>query len=103
MNNDTRTRAEATPCVFPECNGDTHDEFEMESRWDHTLTQSEFDNGLIEARATVRAGVVTADVTLQGFYFDAPSSELREVADRYEAFPAWLRSLADRMDSHTNK
>ena len=100
---DTRRPAEFTECEFPKCSGDGHDENAPKSNWSHNLHADKFDVGLITADVLVTGGAAFAEVYLDGHYTDAPAEELRAAADRYESFPAWLRTLADQIDAHNSK
>ena len=96
---ETRSAAESTDCGFPNCSGYGHDGNAPESEWSHNLHSSKFDDGLIATDVLVRGGTALGEVDLAGYYTDAPADELRAAADKYEAFPALLRSMADQIDA----
>ena len=102
MNSTTypRSVAELTKCEFPNCTGDGHEDNVAPSQWLHNLSPDSFDNGLITGDIYIVGGVAMGEVDLAGSYTESPSDELRAAADKYEAFPTWLRSLADKIDAH---
>ena len=100
---DTGTAAQLTKCEFPNRAGDGHDEYAPKSDWSHNLHADKFDDGLITAEVLVIGDAAFAEVYLEGFYTDAPAEELRAAADKYESFPASLRTLADQVDARNLK
>ena len=96
---ETRTAAESTDCGFSNCSGNGHDDCAPKSDWSHDLYSEKFDDGLVTTGILVRDGAALGAVDLSGYYTDAPADELRAAAEKYEAFPALLRSMADQIDA----
>jgi hypothetical protein len=95
----TRTAAEMTKCDYPKCDGFGHEDCLPEPKWTHNLTAASFDDGIITGQINVVGGTAEGYVDLAGWYGEASSAELRTAADKYEAFPEWMRSLADQIDA----
>jgi hypothetical protein len=90
--------AMATPCDFAGCTGFGHEHIVPVSEWTHDA-DSTFDGGIITVTHSRGSGREhSASIYFEGSG-DMTASELRHDADKYEAFPAWLRSMADRLDA----
>lgn len=90
--------AQNTPCNIANCNGWQHEEGVMPSEWSHEVVSDAFDGGTVSAAAVITKGNVTGYLDYQACG-DMTAADFRAEADTYEAFPAWLRSMADRMDA----
>jgi len=90
--------ARATPCDFDGCNGVRHEYGTDQSEWSHTVVAEEFDGGIIDVTITGTATGFTGDIYFGG-NGDMTSDDFRQAATQYEAFPAWLRGHADRLDA----
>ena len=91
--------AQNTPCGIEGCNGWQHEDGVAPSAWTHEVVKEGFD------RKNVTASVWIAEDGKANGYIDyeangdMTAAEFRAEADTYEAFPAWLRSMADRIDT----
>ena len=92
------TAARNTPCKYAECTGDGHEHVLPESDWSHEAVNSSFDGGIVLSSISDRLGTFTGDISFEGSG-EMTAAEFRDAADTYEAFPAWLRSMADRLDA----
>lgn len=92
--------AMATPCAFEGCAGIGHDNSPDPAEWRHEVVTEEFDDGIVQADISA---FTSGDRVMGAIHFNGDgemtAAEFRAAADNYEAFPAWLRSLADRMDA----
>ncbi|TFC94038.1 hypothetical protein E3T28_15900 [Cryobacterium sinapicolor] len=89
------------PCEFEGCTRRYHDPLQTRAEWRHEVyVAADFDGGTVEAALSVfsdgRPPVGDIHAGADGDLMTA--AEFRKAADNYEAFPAWLRSLADRLD-----
>ena len=92
------TAAQNTPCKYPECTGDGHEYIVPESDWSHEAVNASFDGGIVLGSISDRLGIFTGDISFEGSG-EMTAAEFREAADTYEAFPAWLHTMADRLDA----
>ena len=92
--------AMATPCTFDGCSGIGHDSSPDPAEWRHEVMAVSFDDGIVQAdiSAFTNGDPLVGSITFAGDG-EMTAAEFRKTADDYEAFPAWLRSLADRMDA----
>ncbi|TFC20064.1 hypothetical protein E3O19_01450 [Cryobacterium algoritolerans] len=92
--------AMAMPCEFEGCSGVGHDNSPNPAEWRHEVVSETFDDGIVQADISA---FTNGDPVLGAIHFagdgEMTAAEFRAAADKYEAFPAWLRSLADRMDA----
>ena len=87
-----------TPCDIADCNGLQHEAGVPQPEWMHEVTNEGFDGRNVHASVWI-----AADGKAHGYMDyeaagDMTAADFRAEADTYEAFPAWLRSMADRMD-----
>ncbi|TFD25872.1 hypothetical protein [Cryobacterium lyxosi] len=94
------TAAQNTPCKYAECTGEGHEHILPESDWSHEAVNDSFDGRTVLGSISDRLGTFTGDISFEGTG-EMTAAEFRAAADTYEAFPAWLRSMADRMDALT--
>ncbi|MEB0265898.1 hypothetical protein [Cryobacterium sp. 10I5] len=91
--------AQNTPCGVEGCNGWTHDPNEADStKWSHEVVKEIFDGSTVEATIWSSRDGIVGDIQYEG-YGEMTADDFRAEADKYEAYPAWLRSMADRMDT----
>jgi hypothetical protein len=90
--------ARAFPCGVAGCNGSQHERGVDPSEWMHEVVSTMFDSGAMVASVFTDQGTISADLfgAIEG---QMTAAEFRVKADEYEAFPAWLRSIADRIDA----
>lgn len=96
--------AQATPCDYEGCDGTDHDPCEPPEKWSHTVVQETFDNG-IDGLIVAKPGAGFngyVDFSNRGDD-EWSAADFREAAELYEAFPAWLRSIADQIDALNSK
>lgn len=99
--NPEQVAAEAAPCGFEGCDGLGHDFVEDPAKWRHEVVAEEWDRGIVQADISVFAGrPPVGSIHFEGDG-EMTADEFRQAAEEYEAFPAWLRSLADRMDAQS--
>lgn len=96
-----RAAAMATPCAFDGCSGTGHDNASWDpAQWRHEVVDESFDGGIVTADISLFSDGSPLEASI---HFDGDgimtAAEFRAAADDYESFPAWLRSLADRMDA----
>jgi hypothetical protein len=93
-----RAITEATPCAVDGCDGSGHDS-ESPVEWAHSLPDTEFDGRV------VKFGIWTDDGKTFNGDLDLlrtgtiTAAGLREEADLWESYPAFLRAAADRLDA----
>ncbi|TFC78148.1 hypothetical protein E3O45_05915 [Cryobacterium sp. TMS1-20-1] len=90
-----------TPCEFADCTRRYHDPHDVRTNWRHEVFVAEgFDEDTVQAELSVysdgRPPIGSIDYMGNGDLQTA--ADYRREADIFEAFPAWLRSLADRLD-----
>ena len=95
--------AKRTPCAYNAlgCDGDWHEGGEDPDHWMHRLAIEKFD--------CFRAEVFAQNSRCPKFFCDIltdvdtemSADDLRKDAEAYASFPAWLKSIADRLD-HLN-
>lgn len=92
--------AMATRCTFDGCTGIGHDNSQDPAEWRHEVMAVTFDNDIVQAEISAFSNGDPLEGSIS-FAGDGvmTAAEFRQAADDYEAFPAWLRSLADRMDA----
>lgn len=96
-----RADAQNTACGVEGCNGWSHDPNEADStKWSHEVVKEKFDGSTVEATIWSSRDGIVADIEYEG-YGEMTAADFRAEADNYEAYPAWLRSMADRMDALT--
>lgn len=91
-----------TPCEFADCTRRYHDPNEARTEWRHEVYVAEgFDGDTVQAELSMysdgRPPVGSVDYEGNGDLLTA--ADFRREADIFEAYPAWLRSLADRLDA----
>jgi hypothetical protein len=89
-------KAQNTPCGIEGCNGFQHEAALEAADWEHEVVSERFDSGSVKAGVFLMRGEITADISIESSG-EMTAAEFRAMADAYEAFPAWLRSIADRM------
>jgi hypothetical protein len=94
--------AQSTECGYEGCDGTSHVGSDVAEDWQHTVVEDKFNDGSIVA--TISA--VPNSATRYEGYLDVQwragtmtAAELRADADAHEAYPAWLRAMADRLDA----
>ncbi|TFC20187.1 hypothetical protein [Cryobacterium sp. MDB2-10] len=96
---EARDDAQSTPCGVEGCNGSAHDPCEPDSaKWSHEVVKEEFDGRTVEATIWSSRDGIVGDIQYEG-YGEMTAADFRAEAYKYEAYPAWLRSMADRMDA----
>jgi hypothetical protein len=90
--------AQETPCGVDGCDGEFHDPFAPSEEWNHYVRRKEFDNGIVQASVALMSDGKSVGNIHFGGDGEMSAVELREAADLYEGFPAWLRSMADTID-----
>lgn len=90
--------ARNTRCDIDGCTGRDHEDGVAPAEWTHTVVDEKFDNGIIEVSISGDASGFIGDICFAGSG-EMTAAELRQAADEYEAFPAWLRAHADKLDA----
>lgn len=90
-----------TPCEFADCTHRYHDPKEDSSRWRHEIFVAKDFGGVVEAAISVYSNGMppVGDICVATDHDLMTAADYRRIADEYEAFPVWLRALADRMDA----
>lgn len=92
--------AREASCTVEGCDGEMHDANAPADSWAHSLTDSEFDNGTVKLGLwTTDTKTFTADLNIEGETDAMTAAQLRAEADLYEAYPAFLRAAADKLDA----
>jgi hypothetical protein len=94
-----RKTAIATDCEYTNCDGTMHDHLAAPAEWWHWVVAETFDGSSVlldVSREPDGQYVGNISVESEG---DVTAAELRATANTYEAFPAFLRAQADRMDA----
>ncbi|WP_146072855.1 hypothetical protein [Cryobacterium sp. Y62] len=92
------TAAQNTPCKYAECTGEGHEYILPESEWSHEAMNTSFDGKIVLGSISDHLGTFTGYISFEG-NGEMTAAEFRDAADTYEAFPEWLRAMADRMDA----
>ena len=90
--------ARNTPCKYAACDGGGHEYNVPESDWSHEAVSEYFDGRTIFASISIINGEAAGYMEYEATD-GMTAAEFRAEADTYEAYPAWLRSMADRMDA----
>src|SRR5690554_5452916 len=91
--------AQQTPCGITDCDGEMYEGNVEPSDWHHRVLMRKCDNGIIEVEVARKPdGTYEGDIVFGG-NGTMTAAELRSAADQYEAFPAWLRAIADDIDT----
>lgn len=91
-----------TPCEFTGCSRVYHDPLVPRTMWRHEVYVPEpFDDGTVDVELSVYTdGRPPIGSIHYGDDADLmTAADYRREADTYEAYPAWLRSMADRLDA----
>lgn len=91
-------KAQNTPCGIDGCNGLLHEAAVKPSEWIHEVVAAEFDDGSVKVSLDLNAGDLAGNIYAE-FSGVMTAQEFRAMADEYEAFPGWLRSMANQMDA----
>ncbi|TFB46513.1 hypothetical protein [Cryobacterium tagatosivorans] len=95
-------QARETPCKYIDCTGNGHEFYAPVADWSHEAVNATFDGGIVKASISDCSGRFEGDIAFEGDG-TMTADEFRTAATEYEAFPAWLRSMADRMDALTTE
>jgi hypothetical protein len=90
--------AELTECGVTGCDGTMHDPAQDQSEWAHRVADEYFDGSSVEVAIWVEGSTVDASINLRA-NSTMSADDFRREADIYETYPAWLRSMADRIDA----
>ena len=90
--------ARATPCKYADCDGGSHEAVTPPEEWWHEAVTASFDDGIVTASICDMRGHFEGYIDFEG-NGTMTAAEFRTAAIEYEAFPAWLRSMADRLDA----
>ncbi|MDH6237043.1 hypothetical protein [Cryobacterium sp. CG_9.6] len=92
-----RAAAMAVDCGHDGCDGFSHDALDDPSNWMHSTPDETFDTStwMMFMHSDKSMGFYACDEGAG----ELNAAEIRALADKYEAFPEWLRSLAGRLDS----
>lgn len=89
--------AKNTPCDFDDCDGSLHGIRDEPADFCHRVFAEAFE-GIVDLSITGTTAGFIGELDF-GAEQEMTSSEFRTAADKYEAFPAWLRAQADRLDA----
>lgn len=90
--------AQNTLCGVAHCDGSQHESGVSPSAWLHEVVSEKFDGETVSASVTIGNGKIEGFMDYQA-NGEMTAADFRTEADNYEAFPAWLRKIADRMDA----
>lgn len=91
--------AQTTPCAYENCDGTGHDRLGTPKDWWHRVVSETFDEAMVKWDVSRNPdGEYIGNISMES-EGDVTSAELRATADTYEAFPAFLRAQADRLDA----
>jgi hypothetical protein len=94
-----RKAAIATSCEYANCDGTMHDHLASPAEWWHRVVAETFDGSSVMLDVSREPeGKYVGNISFES-EGDVTASELRATANTYEAFPAFLRAQADRMDA----
>ena len=93
-----REVAVATDCGLDNCDGTMHDPLAPTAEWWHRVVAETFDESSVMLDVSRDPeGNCSGNISIE-MEGDVSAAELRATADTYEAFPAFLRAQADRLD-----
>ena len=93
-----RKAAQSADCGIENCDGDNHDRCDAPENWSHRIVAETFDDRSVLLDISREPdGTHTANISMESDG-DVTAAELRHTADQYDAFPAFLRAQADRLD-----
>jgi hypothetical protein len=94
-----RKTATATDCGYDSCDGTMHDHLATPTEWWHRVVAETFDGSSVMLDVSREPdGEYVGNISMESDG-DVTAAELRATANTYEAFPAFLRAQADRMDA----